>query len=164
MPNDPLAELRDIHLPSPVSFWPPAPGGWVLALFLLIIIGLMARLLWSQHTKKRSKREALFLLKEMQEQFEFTTEPHLAIRELSQLIRRVVLSSFAREKVASLQGLHWLEFLDKTGNTVEFTQGVGQIFAAEIYQQDITEKNVNLTLLFPMVRKWIKKIQPEIYP
>ena len=30
-----LAQLADIHLPAEVSYWPPAPGWWVLALLLL---------------------------------------------------------------------------------------------------------------------------------
>ena len=29
-PN-PLDQLRDIHLPEPISWWPPAPGWWILA-------------------------------------------------------------------------------------------------------------------------------------
>ncbi len=28
--------LRDIHLPDPVAWWPPAPGWWVLAAILLL--------------------------------------------------------------------------------------------------------------------------------
>ena len=28
---DPLAGLRPLHRPLPVSWWPPAPGWWLLA-------------------------------------------------------------------------------------------------------------------------------------
>ena len=33
--ENPLVNLKDIHLPSPVSFWPPAPGWWILAVLLI---------------------------------------------------------------------------------------------------------------------------------
>ncbi|MDD9890866.1 MAG: DUF4381 domain-containing protein, partial [Gammaproteobacteria bacterium] len=31
-----LAQLADIHLPGEISYWPPAPGWWVLAALLLL--------------------------------------------------------------------------------------------------------------------------------
>ena len=30
MKQDPLAALRDIHMPEAVAWWPPAPGWWLL--------------------------------------------------------------------------------------------------------------------------------------
>ena len=33
--ENPLVNLKDIHLPPPVPFWPPAPGWWILALLLI---------------------------------------------------------------------------------------------------------------------------------
>ena len=54
--------------------------------------------------------------------------------------------------MASLHGLAWLEFLDRTGKTTEFTQGEGHVFGMELYQQN---PEIEIDVLFPMVKKWI---------
>lgn len=43
---DPLAGLRDIHLPGPVPFWPPAPGWFILAGLVLAVAMVAACLEW----------------------------------------------------------------------------------------------------------------------
>jgi hypothetical protein len=44
--GDPLAQLRDWHLPDPIQWWPPAPGWWIsAAVFLaLLLLGDRCRL------------------------------------------------------------------------------------------------------------------------
>ncbi|HAU18090.1 MAG TPA: DUF4381 domain-containing protein, partial [Marinobacter adhaerens] len=42
-PQDPLSQLRDIHLPETGGLWPPAPGWWVLA---ILLIAVLAALVW----------------------------------------------------------------------------------------------------------------------
>jgi hypothetical protein len=34
-----LTQLRDIQVPEPISWWPPAPGWWLLALVSIIALG-----------------------------------------------------------------------------------------------------------------------------
>lgn len=51
-------ELRDIHLPDPVSWWPPAPG-WYGVLLLLIIFSALA---WWLAKKWRPSFKKLALL------------------------------------------------------------------------------------------------------
>jgi hypothetical protein len=47
MPNapDPLQDLRDVHLPDPISWWPPAFGWWMI-MGLLIIGGSLIIWAW----------------------------------------------------------------------------------------------------------------------
>ena len=55
--------LRDIHLPAPVGWWPPAPGWWLLAgLMLAVIIWLFWR--WQQ--QRRSEQGLELALSELE--------------------------------------------------------------------------------------------------
>ena len=52
-PQDPLSQLRDIHLPDTGGFWPPAPGWWLLA---LIALAALAGLIWWLRRQRRRTR------------------------------------------------------------------------------------------------------------
>ena len=56
---DPLAQLRDIHLPDGVAWWPPAPGWWLLLLLLAVIGALIWRYRQQQARKRRYRVLAL---------------------------------------------------------------------------------------------------------
>ena len=57
--QDPLAQLRDIHLPDPVGFWPLAPGWWILGLLILILLGVALRFLIKRYRNNRYRKQAL---------------------------------------------------------------------------------------------------------
>ena len=147
-----LVNLKDIHLPPPVSFWPPAPGWWILAVLLISSLFIGSVWFYRQHKKRKPKTEALRILKDLQILYQNSKDEVVSLRNLSNLLRRTALTFYDNDEVASLQGSSWLEFLDKTGKTKEFSQGAGKVLGNEVFQQKV---NPDMNALFPLVKKWI---------
>ena len=58
-----LAQLADIRLPGEISWWPPAPGWWILAA-LVLFSGVFA---WRAYARARDTKLLLsFALAELQ--------------------------------------------------------------------------------------------------
>ncbi len=129
--SDPLAQLRDIHLPEPISLWPPAPGWWLL-LGLLIILALLGWLIYRQYLRGANKRLALTELERITQQQQ---EGALQLQQLSKLLRWSALATHPRHQVAGLQDQAWLAFLNRFVSGEPFTQGHGQQLARGPYQK-----------------------------
>lgn len=108
---DPLAELRGIHLPEPVGFWPPAPGWWGLA--ALLVVAGVASLVVARRRRRSVVRHALRELDGLTRTSADADLQTLATT-LSALVRRVALLRFGRARVASLHGAAWHGFLTET--------------------------------------------------
>ena len=100
-----LSNLRDIVAPPAVSFWPPAPGWWVLGAACLVASGLAVAMGLRHHRRSSYRREALRELA--------SADAH----DISAILKRAALVAFPREQVAALSGPAWLAFLDRTGGT-----------------------------------------------
>ncbi len=112
MNHDPLAALRDVHLPPAVSWWPPAPGWWII---FFIILGLLALLFWYivlTRKKRKVSGQANAELEQIEYRFLSSENTEEAFRELSILTRRVVLTLSDDSRVAGLRGKNWVSFLN----------------------------------------------------
>ena len=147
-----LLSLKDIHLPPDVSFWPPAPGWWIMSVLFISSIFFGGLWFYKRYKKRKPINEALRILKNLQILHESSKDEVKYLRNLSNLLRRTALTFYDNDAVASLQGSSWLEFLDKTGKTKEFSQGAGKVLGNEVFQQKV---NPDLNSLFPLVKKWI---------
>ncbi|MDX1695354.1 MAG: DUF4381 domain-containing protein [Ketobacteraceae bacterium] len=151
--TDPLANLAPIHLPDPVSQWPPAPGWWILgALLLTLLAGLV---IWQvkRYRKYAFRREALARLQHIEQHKDHLTSVEVA-SQLSGLLKQVAITLFGRQHTASLSGEAWLRFLDDKGKTDAFTQGPGRALADDIYRPGAT---VDLDGIFKLGKQWIEK-------
>lgn len=147
-----LAQLHEIHLPTPIGWWPLAPGWYVLTLcFLLAITGLMFSL-YRRHTNGKPKREAIHLLKCFEQQYQKNPQDSQIISaRVSELLKRVALAYYPRTTVAGLQGDAWIAFLNEKSHNLDF-QMVEKELLELPYQ---SARASDLGLLFRLTHSWI---------
>ncbi|HIQ14717.1 MAG TPA: DUF4381 domain-containing protein, partial [Leucothrix sp.] len=80
-----------------------------------------------------------------------------AIASINIFLRQLAISKYPRSDIASLTGAKWLQFLDESGNTQEFTKGAGRILVDAPYQSGELQ-NLNSAEFTPLMRSWIKKV------
>jgi len=112
-----LSELRDIVVPDAPPFWPPAPGLWVAAGIVILLVFLFAWRIYSRVQRNAYRKAGLQLVVEAGTN-----------QDVSVTLKRVALAAFPREDVASLYGDAWTAFLHKTCPQEDF-QALSQIDA-----------------------------------
>ena len=106
-----LEGLRDIHLPPPVTIWPPAPGWWAIAALVLLAV---VALEWAVRRRRASvRRLALCELAALESRFGAQPDRVELAVSLTTLLRRVALALRERAEVASLHGEPWIAFLTR---------------------------------------------------
>ncbi len=151
-----LSQLRDIHLPAPVSWWPPAPGWWLLlALLMLAVIG--SRLFYRRRRRNDWRRTALEQLTQLRQQFQSQLiVPQQIAGELSVLMRRVAISRFPREQAAQLNGEAWLAFLDRNRREgAAFQTELGRLLVVAPYAQETQIGADEMRQLLALCEGWI---------
>lgn len=152
-PN-PLAQLRDIHLPEAVSWWPLAPGWYALLIGLVFTLLVFIIWIWHLYNRGRAKRNALVLLKNYYHQYKRDGNTQRASARVSELLKRVALVYYPRENVASLQGKNWIIFLNAQAKNIDFTHVQDELLVLP-YVPSVPERSLNL--FFELSTKWIKQ-------
>jgi hypothetical protein len=154
--------LRDIHLPDSVAWWPPAPGWWLLP---LLIAGAILGVRWYRRrhgARHRMREQALRELEHIETRFGRRDDERQTLQHLSMLLRRVAVNRYPRERVASLTGQRWLQFLDGVTGGTGFSEGPGRALADAPYKPAAA---ANIPDLLDLCRHWLeaefsRKIEP----
>lgn len=107
-PQDPLSQLRDIHLPETGGFWPPAPGWWALALIVIVLVAVLIWLGRRRHRKMRWLKRAKTELAKLERQA--APDPGW-FSDLNTLLKRAARQRYPGAHPESLTGDAWIAFL-----------------------------------------------------
>lgn len=148
-----LAQLRDIHLPEPISWWPLAPGWYAFSCLIMFLFFMGAYFIRCYYLNGRFKRQALQLLKSYQQQYQREGCCSISAASVSELLKRVALIYFPRSDVASLRGEAWVAFLNRTGKHTDFYAVQDTLLKAPYHPMS----QYDLSLLFIIAERWIKQ-------
>jgi cbb3-type cytochrome oxidase subunit 3 len=143
--------LKDIHLPNVIGWWPPAIGWWLLAILIPLLCFLLFWL-YKRITRKTAVKTAKKLLLKIKQDAQLSDRDKLT--QLSALLRRVAISVSPRQKVASLTGEAWLKHLDSSVTGTPFTQGEGHVFADQY--KKISSAELGIPSLIKVCEDWLK--------
>jgi len=150
-------QLRDIHLPEAVSWWPPAIGWWLTPLLVvLLVLGAFAlRRVLRKRRQSAHKKIARAELQRIKQHYANSADALHSLRELSILLRRVALSYLPREHSASLTGEAWIAKLNQLAPHTAFNQQHLELLSRGVYQPQL---EVDLTPLLNQCEQWLQQL------
>ncbi|CRI63222.1 conserved hypothetical protein [Thiocapsa sp. KS1] len=118
-PSPQLAMLRDIHDIPPIPWWPPAPGWWLLAIALTLLVifvwrsraRISLRIPIPGITLGTWRWEAAAALRDLRRRAGAGQDAKQILGELSELLRRIAMARLGRPACAGLVGTAWLDWL-----------------------------------------------------
>lgn len=131
--------LRDLHLPEAVSWWPLAPGWWIVFGLLLVLAGFLLQRYLERRARDAARRDALRQLDDLLNEYEAHRNVVSFAARVSALLRRVMLAYAPRQHVAGLTGEDWLAWLDQDLAHPQFVAGPGRALLDLPYRNPASE-------------------------
>lgn len=106
-----LEQLKDIHEPAPIGWWPLAPGWWILA---GLIIALLFAAGWLFLRLREKRRRNLYRTEGVRLLRALDLDTPRVVEEINILLKRVAVVTFGRNTCGPLTGQRWIGFLNAT--------------------------------------------------
>lgn len=113
--------LRDIHLPAEPSFWPLAPGWWVLLLLAVTVVAWLAYRSCLRWQKSRRLDNLLKQLEAVLAKHRSRGNKTQLLQELSLFLRRFEKFDQGQDQAAALNGEQWIKHLNSRHQDRPFT-------------------------------------------
>jgi len=156
-----LAQLADIHLPEPVSYWPPAIGWWILAAIALVLLVILYRKFAS---KQRQRKNLPYALAELQRCYDSYSQADAAnsdqnkldyVNQFNTVVRRVALVHYPQANAASLDGASWVDFIRQKGDSSLLSDDIATALQFGRFQ---TKCDVDVDAMQGFGQQWIQSL------
>jgi hypothetical protein len=124
--NYALGEFVEVVSPPAISWLPQTAGWWWLG---MVLLGVALYYSWKtlcHWYRNRYRREAANLLLRL-------SPGEDVVPEVNRLLKLTALAAYSRERVASLSGKEWTEFLNKQCPAPPFDSGQARLLALGAY-------------------------------
>jgi len=161
--ENPLDQLRDIHLPDAVDQFPYAPGWWILLAIVLFAFGFYIYRIYQYKKAIRLLKPAKLEIEQLKSLHQDQINAH-SVANLSGLLKRVCLIYYPSQTVASLNGSNWWNFLNlehnkKAGSTeVLFSEQAISFLTQAPYQKNSTLDINEWKSLVQASEAWIENL------
>ena len=151
-PQDPLAALHPLRQPDPISWWPLAPGWWLLIVLLLLGLGALVYLVVRRYRSNAYRRQALTQLEQLRQEHLQHKDDSAYLAGTNALLKSVALRAYPRREVAACSGDTWLDFLNSS------CKQAGQFpadFVSAAYRKQCPP--IDMEELYKSAACWIKR-------
>ncbi|NQZ32494.1 MAG: DUF4381 domain-containing protein [Oceanospirillaceae bacterium] len=152
-----LDQLQGLHLPEAVTNLPIAPG-WVLAVIVLIVTGLLAAKFMHRCIMKNAyRREAIKHLGKMFQDHQSHNSDQRLLVEINQLLKSVAIRRYPQAGCAKLSGASWQTFLARSSCNIKAIEADVFHEFVNIYAQDVDLSLARRETLCNSATLWLKK-------
>ncbi|WP_160149551.1 DUF4381 domain-containing protein [Roseiconus lacunae] len=147
-----LDRLHDLVEPAPVSWWPLAPGWYVLIAAGVTVVGIVGWQVWLRWQANAYRRQAFQ-----------SVQNASSAAEIAEIIRRTALSFSARSQIASLTGESWVDWIEKTlpkSMSASMPNSAKRLLAGSIYAAPVDSSQ--LADLRRFAQTWVLYHQPVV--
>ena len=148
MQSDPLAQLRDIQLPADISWWPLAPGWWVLVILAALTIGWLILSLTKRYRSRLYRRQALAQL----QRIEMSAEYKLV--DIFETLKQTANIAYPNQHFSSLGIAKFIAFLQNSCDIAVFDDLPDDLGPA-LYSFQSTEQKVLRFKVLASAKTWV---------
>ncbi len=160
MQIDPLAQLRDIHLPPPISWWPLAPGWWLVILVGTFSCIWFTKTLIQRYHSNLYRRQALKKLSRIILNSQESNSEKLVL--IMELLKQAVGSAYQGSNFNSQNNKDFVLFLKKSCSKPCFTE-LSNDLEISLYSKKTNQRDNELLLntLADDSKTWLKNHYPK---
>lgn len=151
-----LQQLRDIHLPEPVSAWPPAIGWWVLLAVGLATLVLLIRKIFAYRQANKFRKVALQQLDKASEEYQQRQNVQHYLQSANSVLRRVLLQTSELPELTSKTGAQWSDIL-RDSSQYKMNEDALFWLSTGCYQAN---PDTDVAGLHAQIIEWLKQYQP----